>query len=103
MSNTNSVNVGIKSSVSLLAFAREHGRMQVGQFANKETGETFKSCVFTKDDGSRCFVSFSRNLGELTPAEIAARKNDLQVCELNTGSYKLCSNGADAWQDVDLL
>lgn len=95
--------VGIKSSVSLLAFAREHGKMQVGKFANKETGEAFKSCVFTQTDGTRCFVGFSSNLGELTPAEISARKNDLQVCELESGSYKLCSVGNNAWQDVDLL
>jgi len=95
--------VGIKSSVSLLAFAKTHGKMQVGEFANSETGETFKSCIFTDKEGTRCFVGFSSNLGELSPAEISARKNDLQVCELESGNYKLCNAGANAWQDVDLL
>ena len=95
--------VGIKNSWSLLAFAKSHGKMQVGEFANKETGETFKSCIFTNpEDNSRCFVAFSSRLGEMTPAEIAAKKDDLQVVELESGNYSLCNVGANAWQDVEL-
>lgn len=38
----------IKNSWSLIAFAREFGpKMQVGEFVNSESGETFKSCIFT--------------------------------------------------------
>lgn len=95
--------VGIRNSWSLLAFAKSHGKMQVGEFANKETGETFKSCIFTNpEDNSRCFVAFSSKLGEMTPAEIAAKKDDLQVVELESGNYSLCNVGANAWQDVEL-
>lgn len=95
-------NVGIKDSWTLLAFARMKGKMQVGNFANSETGETFKSCVFTNTDGERCFVSFSSNLGELTPSQISAQKYDLQVVELVTGNYKLCKQGENNWEDVVL-
>lgn len=95
-------NVGIKNSWSLLAFARSHGKMQVGQFTNKETGEMFKSCIFTDDDNNRCFVAFSSNLGELTPSEIAERKDELQVVELESGNYSLCRQGSNAWEDVEL-
>jgi hypothetical protein len=95
-------NVGIKDSWTLMAFARMKGKMQVGNFANSETGETFKSCVFTNTDGERCFVSFSSNLGELTPSQISAQKNDLQVVELVTGNYKLCKQGENNWEDVVL-
>jgi hypothetical protein len=95
-------NVGIKDSWTLLAFARMKGKMQVGNFANSETGETFKSCVFTNTDGERCFVSFSSNLGELTPSQISAQKHDLQVVELVTGNYKLCKQGENNWEDVVL-
>lgn len=96
-------NVGIKNSWTLLAFARTHGKMQVGTFANTQTGEEFRSCVFTDSAGERCFVSFSSNLGELTPAQISARKNELQVVELNSGNYKLCVQGeGNSWEDVEL-
>ena len=68
-------NVGIKNSWSLLSFAKSHGKMQVGEFANKETGETFKSCIFTNpEDNSRCFVAFSSKMGELSPREIMEQK-----------------------------
>jgi hypothetical protein len=40
--------IGIRNSWSLLAFAKAHGKMQVGNFVNAETGETFKSCIFTE-------------------------------------------------------
>lgn len=97
-----SVQVGIAKSWSLLAFAAEKGRMQVGNFANKSTGENFKSCIFTDNEGARCFVAFSSKMGELTPAEIVAQKHDLQVVMLESGNYKLCRQGEGNWQDVDL-
>jgi hypothetical protein len=96
-------NVGIKNSWSLLAFAKSHGKMQVGEFANKETGETFKSCIFTNpEDNSRCFVAFSSKMGELTPREIMEQKDSLQVVELESGNFSLCKQGANAWEDVEL-
>ena len=96
-------NVGIKNSWSLLAFAKSHGKMQVGEFANKETGETFKSCIFTNpEDNSRCFVAFSSKMGELTPREIVEQKDSLQVVELESGNFSLCKQGVNAWDDVDL-
>ena len=97
----NNSNQGIVNSWSLIAFAKAHGKMQVGEFANKETGEVFKSCIFS-DGESRCFVAFSSKMGELTPREIAAQKNDLQVVQLESGNYSLCRVGQNAWEDVDL-
>ena len=97
-------NVGIKNSWSLMAFAKSHGKMQVGDFANKENGEAFKSCIFTNpEDNSRCFVAFSSKMGELTPKQIAEQKDELQVVELESGNYSLCRQGANAWEDVDLM
>ena len=102
MANT-AQNVGIKNSWSLLAFAKSHGKMQVGDFVNKETGEAFKSCIFTNpEDNSRCFVAFSSKMGELSPREIAEQKDSLQVVELESGNYSLCKQGANAWEDVEL-
>ena len=94
-------NIGIKNSWPLISFAKSHGKMKVAPFVNKETGEAFKSCAFLNGDGIT-LVAFSSNLGELTPAQIAAQKDDLQVVELESGSFKLCRVGHDSWQDVDL-
>lgn len=101
MANT-AQNVGIKNSWSLLSFARAHGRMKVAPFVNKETGEAFKSCAFVDSDGATTLVAFSSNLGELTPQQISAQKNSLQVVELESGTYKLCKQGNSSWEDVDL-
>ena len=101
--NNNGNNVGIKNSWSLMAFARSHGKMQVGDFVNKDTGEQFKSCIFTNPtDQSRLFVAFSSNLGEMSAKEIADRKDSLQVVELETGTFKLCNVGSNQWEDVML-
>lgn len=101
MANT-AQNVGIKNSWSLLSFARAHGRMKVAPFVNKKTGEAFKSCAFVDYDGATTLVAFSSNLGELTPQQISAQKNSLQVVELESGTYKLCKQGNTSWEDVDL-
>lgn len=95
-------NVGIKNSWSLISFAKTHGRMKVAPFVNRETGECFKSCAFLSSKGEVTLVAFSSKLGELTPAEIAAQKDDLQVVQLESGTYKLCKAGHDTWEDVDL-
>ena len=102
--NNGPVMQGIKNSWSLLAFARSHGKMQVGEFVNKESGELFKSCIFTdpNDADNKCFVAFSSKLGELTPEEIADKKDELQVVELESGHYSLCKQGDNSWESVDL-
>ena len=95
-------NVGIKNSWSLISFAKSHGRMKVAPFVNRETGECFKSCAFVSNNDEVTLVAFSSKLGELTPAEIAAQKDELQVVQLESGTYKLCKAGHDTWEDVDL-
>lgn len=102
----NTANTGIKNSWSLIAFAKEFGpRMQVGDFANGDTGEIFKSTIFTKGD-TRTFVAFSPKLGPLTPRQIAEQKDSLQVvlCKTKEGkdAYRLCKQGENTWEDVDL-
>lgn len=92
----------IKNSWSLIAFARLFGpKMQVGEFVNKETDEKFKSCIFS-DGETRTFVAFSSKMGPLSPREIATKKNELQVVQLESGHYSLCKQGENTWEDVDL-
>lgn len=76
--------------------------MQLGAFVNKESGESFKSCIFTDDAGNRCFVAFSSKLGELTVEQIKAMKGELQVVTMDSGSHILCKQGANTWEDVEL-
>lgn len=99
---------GIKNNWSLIAFAKTFGpKMQVGEFANHETGETFKSTIFTNAKGERTFAAFSPKLGALTPQEIVERKDNLQVveCETKNGAtmYSICNQGENAWEDVNLF
>lgn len=93
---------GIVASWGLVAFAKSNGRMKVGSFVNKDTGETFNSCIFVDEEGNvQKIVNFSSNLGELTPRQIASMKDELQVVQLSSGTYKLCKSGS-TWEDVDL-
>ena len=95
-------NVGIKNSWSLVDFAKSHVQMKVtNELVNSNTGETFKSCAFV-DGNAITLVGFSSNLGELSPAQIKDQKDNLQVVELESGSYKLCKRGSDSWDSVDL-
>lgn len=100
----NTANTGIKNSWSLISFAKEFGAPKLAECSNHDTGETFKCLAFGERD-NLTFVSFSRNLGELTAKEVAQQKNDLQVvlCETKQGEdmYALCKAG-NAWEDIDL-
>ena len=88
---------------SLIAFIKEFGpRMQVGEFTNHDTGEKFKSCVFTQENGTKTFVAFSSKLGVLTEREIADMKEDLAVIKSKAGHYSLIKGRRKAWKDVDI-
>lgn len=94
-------NSSILQSWSLLEFAKNYVKMQVGKFVNSNTGEEFKSCMFLKEDGSYDYVKFHSQLGELTPAEISKRKKELKVGLTESGKYVLYDH-IDDWEIVDL-
>ena len=95
----------IKKAWSLIDFVKTHGgKLQVGDFTNKEDDKKFTSCIVS--DGtpeSRCYVAFSSKLGELTPEQISAKRNGLRVIQFEeSDNYCLCEQGDNAWKDVDL-
>lgn len=95
--------VGIRNSWSLVGFAKLFGpKVQLANFTNKQTGEQFASVVVTNSAGDRKLVGFSQNLPEMTPAQLSAQCGNLQVVELESGSYKLCKVGENTWEDVNL-
>ena len=94
-------NSSILQSWSLLEFAKNYVKMQVGNFVNSNTGEEFKSCMFTKEDGSYDYVGFHSQLGVFTPAEISKRKKKLKVGLTQSGKYILYDH-IDNWENVDL-
>lgn len=90
-----------KNSWSLVAFSKQFSEMRVGEFVNSETGETFKSCVFSKGK-DKTFVGFSSKLGELTPDEIEVMKNDLVVVKNDKGKYNLYKSRDNRWKKVNI-
>ena len=97
--------IGIKDSWSLLEFARMKGAPKRAQLTNTTTGENFAALMFPTKQGDRDFtmVAFSSNLGELSAADIAARKEELQVVLLESDNYYLCVKGSGAWEDINLF
>ena len=88
---------------TLLNFARECGpKMQVREYTNNLTGESFKLCVFIDNYGKETTIRFLSQLGELTPSEISARKNDLKVGRMSNGKYYLYDKNPSEWETIDL-
>ena len=109
-------NNNIRQSWSLLAFGLTHGELST-QLCKKGTPDEYTCCVFTDPYGKDTYVNFSSNLGELSEEEIAARWNELQVCELEPDaetaarraelgrqaeSYVLCKKGEGTRKKVAL-
>jgi hypothetical protein len=97
---------GIKDSWSFMDFARKMGQPKRAQLTNNETGENFAALMFPTKQGDRDFtmVAFSSKLGELSAQEIAARKDELQVVQLEeSDNLYLCAKGSGAWEDIALF
>ena len=96
----------IVNSWSFVAFVRANGpKAFVAPFVNQETGEQFSSLVIKKTDSRDergIIVNFSSKMGEMSPSQIAREKDNLQVVELESGSYKLCRVGESSWNEIDL-
>lgn len=99
--STEETNTSILQSWSLLEFAKNYVKMQVGTFVNSNTGEEFKSCMFIKKDCTYDYVGFHSQLGELTPTEIFKRKKELKVGLTESGKYVLYDHIND-WEIVNL-
>lgn len=107
--------MAIVNSWSVQAFANLKGRMQLaGPFTDAQTQETYHSLAFTHPTNTVidpvtgnerpeiCFVSFSRNLGELTAQQVGQMHRDLQIVENEEGRYSICKKGESSWQDIVL-
>ena len=103
---TQATQKGIKNSWSFFEFCRANGKMKRGTFTTVDPDthqpRTFQSLVFPDSPKGMTFLSFSSNLGELSHAELKAQRADLQVVELESGTFKLCRKGEGAWEDEDI-
>lgn len=87
---------------TLREFVSSYGpKIKLGQFTNKESGEQYKALMIGKE-GDWTQVSFSSNLGVLSASAIATSANTLRVVLLESGNYKLCTAGENAWEDIEL-
>ena len=121
MSNETSNLSKIINRSSFRSFYKSYRPMKRAPFVKKESGESFTKLVFPdysiikgtqeivatsavpKDkESSYLMVGFSSNLGELSNAELQKQLDALQVCQLESGSFKLCKAGEGQWQTVDL-
>lgn len=120
MATTNNL-PGITNTYSFLTICKTCGKLKLQTFVNSNTGEEFKVLAFvdkhetpegepityedpvTKEKKQGYLrISFSQNLGELTPQELNEKRHDLQVVRLASGNYKLC-NSALPGEDVSII
>lgn len=93
-------NKTIVNDWSLLEFIRAKGIPMLGEFTNKDTGETFTSLMFPTpcNSGKNTPVSFSQNLNIAKTLEsVFQNRHELQVVELDSGSFILCKQGEGGW------
>ena len=98
--------VGIKNSWSLVEFKKIYGQKKLKMtpvYINEDSGDEFRSLAFINNDDKITLVGFSSNLGQLTSAEVIAKKDELRVVQLESGKYKLCKgNNTDEWETIEL-
>ena len=91
----------IVNNWSLLEFIRAKGIPMLGEFTNKDTGEVFTSLMFPSPSttGKNTPVSFSQNLDITKTLEsVFEHRRNLQVVELDSGSFILCKQGEGGWE-----
>lgn len=96
---------GIKNSYSLLAWCKgRQAKLVPAHKAIDASGKEFdapQSIALINEDGSvHAFAAFSSNLEALSAAELVAQAKNLNVVELESGTYKVCRPGEGSWQTL---
>lgn len=114
--------MAIINSWSFMAFAKsvEAKKVFTANFTSSETGEDFRSIVLKKSasrDEKGILVNFSKNLKDISDADIIRRKDELQVVQIEVKpevlanrkakgkqleSFILCEQGESSWNELDL-
>jgi len=109
-------NSNIISSWTMREFFMQNRGLKRVPCVNSQTGESFSLLAFGTA-GSQKFVSFGKNLGQLTDSQLNDQKESLQVVEvrltpeqvanrkakgLQERQFILCRQGESTWQDVNL-
>lgn len=97
---------GIKNSYSLLAWTRGYtAKLVPAHKAVDKNGKEFdapQSIALINEDGSvNTFAAFSSSLEAMSAAELVARAKDLNVVELESGTFKVCRPGEGSWQTLN--
>lgn len=96
---------GIKNSYSLLAWCKGYqAKLVPAHTAINADGKEFdapQSIALIDDDGAvHAFAAFSSNLEAMSAAEVMAQAKNLNVVELESGTYKVCRPGEGSWQTL---
>lgn len=98
-------NQGIKNSTSLLAWTRGYtAKLVPAHTAVDKDGKEFEapqSIALIDDDGSVArFAAFSSNLEAMDAATLCKEAKNLNVVELESGTFKVCRPGEGSWQTL---
>lgn len=92
----------ITDSWSLREFCQQHGNPKWGTF--ESNGERFHSLMFKGSDGKYFPVNLSSKLTGINCAKDVAQGVDtLRVIKSDSGSYILCRQGNNSWDDINIL
>jgi hypothetical protein len=98
---------GIKNSYSLLAWTRGYTvKLVPAHKAVDRNGKEFDApqsiALINDEDGSvNAFAAFSSSLEAMSAAELVAQAKDLNVVELNSGTFKVCRPGEGSWKTLN--
>lgn len=96
---------GIKNSYSLLAWCKGYqAKLVPAHVAINKDGKEFEApqsiALIDDDDKVHAFAAFSSNLEAMSAAELMAAAKDLNVVELESGTFKVCRPGEGSWQTL---
>lgn len=95
---------GIKNSYSLLAWAEGYQvKLVPAHKAVNAKGEEFDApqSIALIDNGSvKAFAAFSSNLESMSAEELCSEARNLNVVELESGTFKVCRPGEGTWQTL---
>lgn len=97
---------GIKNSYSLLAWCRGYqAKLVPAHKAVNADGEEFDApqsiALIDEAGGVHAFAAFSSNLEAMSAAELAVQAKNLNVVELESGTFKVCRPGEGSWQTLN--
>lgn len=93
----------IINSWSLVSFCKTNGNPKFATLTNKQSGNQFQALMFNEGEKMVTFSDKMCQNGEDSFNFVMENTKNLNIIQLESGSYKICHKAQNSWEYMNII